>query len=126
MELEGKVKFVGELISVSPTFIKRELVVTTNEQYPQHILIEFVQDKVDSLENLAIGTLVKVGINIGGKEWVNPKGETKYFNSIKGWKLERLDSQENAAQYEAKPLQNSTPNAPTSDFNEEDHSDLPF
>jgi hypothetical protein len=125
MELEGKVKFVGEPINVTPTFIKSELVVTTEEQYPQHILIEFVQDKIDLLENLAIGTLVKVGINIGGREWVNPKGETKYFNSIKGWKLERLDSQENASQYEAKPLQNSTPNAPM-EFKEEDHSDLPF
>jgi hypothetical protein len=125
MELEGKVKFVGEPINVTSTFIKRELVVTTNEQYPQHILIEFVQDKVDLLENLAIGTSVKVGINIAGRIWQSPSGEEKYFNSIKGWKLERLDSQENAAQYEAKPLQNSTPNAPM-EFNEKDHSDLPF
>ena len=49
MEVTGKVKVVGDVQQVSPTFKKRELVVTTDEQYPQSIMIEFVQDKSDLL-----------------------------------------------------------------------------
>ena len=90
MEVVGKIKVVGAEQQVSPTFKKRELVVTTDEQYPQSIMIEFVQDKSDLLNNLAVGENVKVSINLGGREWVNPQGETKYFNSIKGWRIEKI------------------------------------
>ena len=75
--------------SVTSAFQKRELVVTTDEQYPQHILIEFTQDKCDLLDKYKIGKEVKVSINIRGREWTNPQGETKYFNSIQGWRIEK-------------------------------------
>ena len=67
MEVVGKIKVVGAEQQVSPTFKKRELVVTTDEQYPQSIMIEFVQDKSDLLNNLAVGENVKVSINLGGE-----------------------------------------------------------
>ena len=37
MEVTGKIKVVNPEQQVSATFRKRELVVTTEEQYPQHI-----------------------------------------------------------------------------------------
>ena len=88
MEVIGKVRVVGQTQEVSASFKKRELVVTTDEQYPQHILIEFGQDKCNLLDGLKAGDDVKVGINLRGREWVNPQGETKYFNSIQGWRVE--------------------------------------
>jgi len=91
MEVIGKVKVIGAEQQVSATFKKRELVVTTNEQYPQHILIEFAQDKCDFLNSFQEGQEVKVNINLRGREWVNPQGETKYFNQIQGWKVEKLE-----------------------------------
>lgn len=87
MEVKGKVKVIGAEQQVSASFKKRELVVTTDEQYPQSILIEFNQDKCDLLNNIQVGQDVIVSINIGGREWVNPQGETKYFNSVKGWQI---------------------------------------
>jgi len=90
MEITGKVKVVGATQKVSASFQKRELVVSTEEQYPQHIMIEFNQDKCDLLNNIQVGQDVKVGINLAGREWINPQGEAKYFNSIKGWKIEKL------------------------------------
>ena len=86
MEIQGKIKLIGETQSVgSNGFRKRELVVTTEEQYPQHLSIDFVQDKTDLLNNFQIGQPVKVGINLRGREWTSPQGETKHFNSIQGW-----------------------------------------
>ena len=88
MVVSGKVRSVSHEMQVSASFKKRELVVTTEEQYPQHILIEFAQDKCDLLNNLQVGQDVNVSINLRGREWVNPQGETKYFNSIQGWKID--------------------------------------
>ena len=125
MEVSGKVKVVGPEQQVSPTFKKRELVVTTDEQYPQSIMIEFVQDKSDLLNNIAVGENVKVSINLGGREWVNPQGETKYFNSIKGWRIEKLQAEAPAAQ-PMPPMPAAEAFAPATDFKEEEHDDLPF
>jgi Domain of unknown function (DUF3127) len=125
MEVSGKVKVVSAEIQVSATFKKRELVVTTDEQYPQHIMIEFTQDKSDLLNNIAVGDAVKVSINLGGREWVNPQGETKYFNSIRGWRIEKQQSENPAAQ-QMPPMPAAEAFAPATDFKDEEHDDLPF
>ncbi len=90
MEVTGKVKVVNPENQVSASFKKRELVVVTAEQYPQFISINFVQDKCDLLNGLQVGQEVKVSINLTGREWVNPQGETRYFNDIQGWRVEKL------------------------------------
>ena len=64
MEVKGTILSIGNTQEFgSNGFRKRELVVTTQEQYPQSILIEFVQDKVDALNNYEVGQSVEVGIN---------------------------------------------------------------
>ena len=125
MEVSGKVKVVGAEQQVSPTFKKRELVVTTDEQYPQSIMIEFVQDKSDLLNTISVGENVKVSINLGGREWVNPQGETKYFNSIKGWRIEKIQAEAPAAA-QMPPVPVAEAFAPATNFKEEEHDDLPF
>ncbi len=89
MEVIGKVRVINAEQQVSASFKKRELVVATEEQYPQYISINFVQDKCDLLNGLNVGDAVKVGINLRGREWVDPNGETKYFNDIQGWRVEK-------------------------------------
>jgi len=122
MEVIGKIKLVGETQTFgSNGFRKRELVVTTDEQYPQMIMIEFIQDKVDLLNSYAVGQDVKVSINLRGREWVNPQGEAKYFNSIQGWRIENL-SQASSTQ-ELPPLDQFEP-AP--DLSSDEPDDLPF
>jgi len=120
MELQGKIKLIGETKEFgSNGFRKRELVITTDEQYPQHILVEFVQDKCDILNKYAVGQDVKIGINIQGREWTNPQGEVKFFNSIQGWRIEGLQSA-------SKPLPTSQEAfEPAGKLNEE-KDDLPF
>ena len=125
MEVSGKVKVINAEQQVSASFKKRELVVTTDEQYPQHIMIEFTQDKCDLLNNYNVGEAVKVSINLRGREWVNPQGETKYFNSIQGWRIEKLQVEAPAAQ-QMPPMPAAEAFAPATDFKEEEHDDLPF
>ena len=57
MEVQGKIKLIGDTKTFgSNGFRKRELVVTTEEQYPQDLMIEFVQDKTDLLNQGNFGT----------------------------------------------------------------------
>lgn len=90
MEIQGKVKTVLAQQTFGSGFTKREVVITTEENYPQHLLVEFVQDKVALLAELKEGDAVKISINLRGREWQAPDGTIKYFNSIQGWRLDKL------------------------------------
>lgn len=126
MELQGKIKMIDETKTYGNNgFRKREMVITTEEQYPQHIMIEFVQDKTDLLNSYKVGQDVKVSINVRGREWVNPQGETKYFNSIQGWRIENL-SQQASSSGNMPPMPPAEAFEPANDLNEEEHDDLPF
>tara|TARA_R110002012_G_scaffold312248_1_gene522621 strand:+ start:192354 stop:192731 length:378 start_codon:yes stop_codon:yes gene_type:complete len=125
MEVQGRIKVIGETQSFGGNgFRKREVVVTTEEQYPQHIMVEFVQDKTDLLNSFQVGQQVKISINLRGREWVNPQGETKYFNSIQGWRIEA--AQADASNPEMPPVPPAQAFAPADNLNEEENDDLPF
>jgi len=89
MEVTGKIKVISEEQSFGAGgFRKRDAVITTSEQYPQDLSIEFLQDKCDLLDKYKVGDTVKIGINLRGREWINPEGVAKYFNSIVGWRID--------------------------------------
>lgn len=145
MEVSGRIKMIDETKAFGANgFRKREMVVTTDEQYPQHIMIEFTQDKCDLLNSYQVGEPVKVSINLRGREWVNPQGETKYFNSIQGWRIEREQAnapqqgqpqqpqqgygqpQQGYQQQQQAPVQQRDSFEPANNYREEEHDDLPF
>lgn len=117
MEIAGTIKAITDIQTFASGFQKREIVVVTNEQYPQPINIEFLQDKVDLLEVYKIGDEVKVSINIRGREWTSPQGEVKYFNSITGWRMEKVAG----AEPQPETARKTNPDV----FSEEDDT-LPF
>ena len=114
MEIKGTIKKIGEVVAVGTGgFTKRELVITTDEQYPQFICIEFHKDKTDLLNSLSIGQEVTAHINLRGREWTSPQGDVKYFNTIQGWKID--------AETKAKPDYSNT-----AGIKVEEDGDLPF
>ena len=127
-ELQGTVKKISEIQTFASGFQKRELVLLTEEQYPQPINIEFLSDKIDLLDSVSEGENVKVGINIRGREWTSPQGEVKYFNSITGWKIDKVKREND--NHTAKPY-NETPKTESSKSHEnplveDEDDDLPF
>ena len=91
MEIQGKVKFIGQTEFIGQNgFQKRNLVITTEEMYPQHIIIQFTQDKCALLDTLQVGQKVNVHFNLRGREWTNPQGEIKYFNTVEGWRISTI------------------------------------
>ncbi len=125
MEVVGKIKMVDVTKEVGTSgFKKRDVVVTTDEQYPQHILVQFVQEKCDLLNNYQVGDAVKIDINLRGREWTNPQGEMVYFNTIQGWRIGKMQAESTANPVAPMPAAEAF--APATDFKEEDHDDLPF
>lgn len=94
MEILGIIKKILDPLTFSSGFRKRELVILTNNQYPQTILVEFLQEKTYLLEGLKINDYIKIYINIRGREWINSEGVIKYFNYIQGWKIEKIKSKD--------------------------------
>ena len=125
MQIEGTLKVINPEKQISATFKTREFVVTTDSSYPQHILIQLTQDKCEYLDGYSVGEQVKVSININGKEWINPQGEAKYFNSIQGWKIERVQEHQTQGPPPAPADEYAPPIGNPSSF-EEEVSDLPF
>ena len=104
MEVVGKIKIIGEVQTFGTDFTKRQLVITTDDQYPQVVSIDFLKDKCDLLNSYKVGDDVKVSINLGGREWINPQGEAKYFNSVTGWRIEKSVAETSAPDYVAPPV----------------------
>jgi hypothetical protein len=87
MNITGKIKAIGEVKTFAKGFLKRDIIVTTDDKYPQHIKFEIVKEDAQ-LFNHKLGDIVDVHFNVKGNEW---KGN--YYVSLQAWKItaKRLD-----------------------------------
>ncbi|WGH27575.1 MAG: DUF3127 domain-containing protein [Candidatus Shikimatogenerans bostrichidophilus] len=93
MYLIGRIKDILDIQIFKNNFKKKSIVLLTDEQYPQSILIDFIQDKIELLNYIKKNDKVKIFINIKGREWINQDGFTRYFNIIQGWKIEKIKNE---------------------------------
>ena len=101
MEIIGKLLKIEEIQTLQyndKEFKKRVIIVETDEKYPQKLSIEFSGDKTVIFGGFKVGDAVKVGINLRGREYKDKKtGELKYFNSIAGWRIDKVEAEAPAA-----------------------------
>ena len=91
MTITGKIKNIGNILTLGKKdFKKRDLVIETETEFPQILLIEFIGNKCKLLDSYKAGESVCVSISIKGREWSNPEGRVVYFNSIQGWKVRKI------------------------------------
>lgn len=91
-KISGTVHQITQTAIMSEKFKKRELVIKTEDQFPQFVTIQFVNDKCDLLNNLNIGDFVSINYNLRGREWTKDN-VTKYFNTVEGWSIELKNKQ---------------------------------
>ncbi len=139
MEIQGKLLEISDTVQIKETFRKRDFVVeyADNPQYPEYVKFECIQDKCDMLDNYSVGQDVTVSFNLKGRKWVDPQGETKYFNSLQAWRMQPAGGASAASNDDA-AAGSGTPSAPTSSSapsgnsnpvisaNEGEEDDLPF
>lgn len=125
--INGTVKLVGPTQQISEKFSKRELVVTeSGGQYPQHIPVEFTQDKTALLDAFAPGDEVSVTCYVNGREWTGRDGVTKHFLSLKGDRIEKTGGAKQAPPYPSGGGAASIPPPSAADMPLESEDDLPF
>jgi len=121
--ITGKLVVKNGTEQVTEKFKKREFVITDEaSQYPQEIIFQLTQDRVDLLDPYNEGDMIKVNFNLRGRRWQNPNtGETRFFNSLDAWRLEKEAT-------ESAPLGSDLPPLPEAEpANLDDGTDdLPF
>ena len=135
MELEGKVIAVlapreGTSKAGNP-WKAQECVIETMEQYPKKMCFEiFGTDRIAQFESLLqVGYNIKVSFDIDAREW-----NGRWFNSIRAWKVEAVDSAVAAAAapgVQPMPAADAFPPAPEAGVapaagSSESVDDLPF
>ena len=82
MEVKGQIVKIFPTRKISEKFQVREFVIKTDDTYPQEIILQLSQDRCGLIDSSAEGENVSASINLRGRSWTNPQGETKYFNTI--------------------------------------------
>ena len=54
------------------------------------MLFQLSGDRCENLDGFEVGDEVRVEFSLRGREWKSPRGETKFFNSLDVWTVERL------------------------------------
>jgi hypothetical protein len=77
---EGVIKEVFDTQEFKNNFKKREVVLETEEDYPQLIKFEFTDENgINKLDDHAAGEKVKIAFLLKGSEW-----QGKYFTNLRG------------------------------------------
>ena len=124
MEIRGRLLELFDTQQVTDTFRKREFVIeyAENSNYPETLLFQAVQDRCDMLNGLQLNDTVVVSFDLKGRKWVSPKGETKYFNSLQAWRVQKEEQAAKGDQpFEPDPFPGDSP-----DSGQLPEDDLPF
>ena len=126
VEISGKIKEIFEEQTFNSGFKKKEFVVTTQEQYPQDLKLELIQDKTDLINGFNKGDEVKAQVNLRGNEY-----NGRYYVNLQAWRLERVEDSTPApaegSQNTSTPPQTGAPLPDEPDFGSDDaDDDLPF
>lgn len=116
------------------TFAKRILVLdaarydthTGEKKFDNYPSFEFSGDAMKQLGNYKEGDYVTVSYDINGREFEDPNThETKYFNTIRGYKVESYGKRDDVQQ--SAPAGSTVTKAPVAQPQDgEEKSDLPF
>lgn len=103
--MTGTLKVIKDTVKINDKFSKREFVLSDDDvNYPQYILFQLVQDKVDYLDKFVEGESIEVSFNLRGREWKSPQDEIKYFNSLEAWRIQGVKVEEPAKEDDGLPF----------------------
>ncbi len=90
MEIKGTIYKVGATQQVTDKFKKREVILITEptSQYPQHIKVQFSQDKCDLADALQPNQEVTFQCNLRGKLYTDKNGNENTITNLEVWKVE--------------------------------------
>jgi hypothetical protein len=116
LEIIGKVVQLGQRQTGdgrNGTWVKQELIIETEDQYPKKICLICWGELADSAKSFVTGDKIKAGINIESREY-----NSKWYTDVKVWKFEKIAA--GSAPPEEPPYPQTFEEAPSIE------DDLPF
>jgi hypothetical protein len=84
LTMKGAIKLINPIKVISDKFSVREFVITTPDaKYPQDVIFQTVNDKMDIIAPYGQGQVVTVSFNVRGREY-----NGKYYNTLDAWKVQ--------------------------------------
>jgi hypothetical protein len=83
LTMKGAIKLINPVKVISDKFSVREFVITTADKYPQEVIFQTVNDKMDIIAPYGQGQEVTVSFNVRGREY-----NGKYYNTLDAWKVQ--------------------------------------
>lgn len=81
--IKGAIKLINEVKVISDKFSVREFVITTPDpKYPQDIIFQLTNDKMDIINPYGVGQEVEVSYNLRGREF-----NGRYYNTLDAWRV---------------------------------------
>ena len=81
--MKGAIKLINPVKVISDKFSVREFVITTADKYPQEVIFQTVNDKMDIIAPYGQGQEVTVSFNVRGREY-----NGKYYNTLDAYKVQ--------------------------------------
>lgn len=107
-EISGKVKVVFEPMTFASGFMKREFVVTMEDDYPQDVKFVCVKEKCALLDGVQAGSDVKVSFRIRGNLY-----KDRYFVDLQAFRVDIIAGVEPADS----DMPWGAPSTPEDDYN---------
>jgi single-strand DNA-binding protein len=82
LTVKGAIKLINPIKVISDKFQVREFVITTGDKYPQDIMFQTLNDRMDIIKPYGVGQEVEVSFNLRGRQ----VGD-KFYNSLDAWKV---------------------------------------
>lgn len=104
LKLKGTIKQIGEMQTFDSGFCKVELIVETDDKFPQMVKFDCAKVKgEDVIKYNKVGDKVEVSFNVQGSEW---KG--KYYVNLSAWKVFKVEG-ETTKPVAEEPIQDDLP-----------------
>lgn len=84
-KFEGTVKQIMDVQTFKSGFKKREIILTSDDQFPQDIKFEFLKDDVDLLKTIKPNQRVSIGFTLNGNEY-----NGKFYTNIIGMSISKV------------------------------------
>jgi hypothetical protein len=84
LTMKGAIKLINPIKVISDKFSVREFVITTPDaKYPQEVIFQTVNDRMDVIAPYGVGQEVTVSFNVRGREY-----NGKYYNTLDAYKVQ--------------------------------------
>jgi hypothetical protein len=84
LTMKGAIKLINPIKVISDKFSVREFVIVTDDaKYPQEVIFQTVNDKMDVIAPYGVGQVVTVSFNVRGREY-----NGRYYNTLDAYKVQ--------------------------------------